>query len=66
VGSVARNLDVETLRRAFLDGLSVGSGAEWMMGQVWRDAGLIDVERRAPLTTGSGKVLHLHVQTPPT
>jgi hypothetical protein len=31
------------------------------MGQVWRDGQLLRVERRAPLATASGKILHLHV-----
>jgi hypothetical protein len=27
---------------------------------VWRDAGLLRVERRPPVATETGKVLHLH------
>jgi len=28
---------------------------------VWRDADLLSVERRPPLLTAAGKILHLHV-----
>jgi hypothetical protein len=30
------------------------------MSLVWRDAGLLRVERRPPVATATGKVLHLH------
>jgi hypothetical protein len=33
------------------------------MSLVWRDAGLLQVERRAPLSTGAGKILHLHLES---
>ena len=51
----------EEVARTFLAALSRGSGVERVMGTVWRDAGLLRVERRPPLATASGKVLHLHV-----
>jgi len=54
-------VDEEAVREAFLTAISAGSGVERVMGQVWRDAGLLRVERRAPYTTTSGKILHLHV-----
>ena len=57
-------LNADAVRQAFLEGLSAGSGPERVMGLVWRDSGLIEVERRPPLATGSGKVLHLHVRPP--
>ena len=34
------------------------------MGLAWREAGLLRVERRAPLVTASGKILHLHANGP--
>lgn len=34
--------------------------ASLVMGLAWRDAGLLRVERRAPLVTAAGKILHLH------
>jgi len=45
----------------FLTEISRGSGVERIKGLVWRDAGLLSVERLAPHATPSGKVLHLHV-----
>jgi hypothetical protein len=46
---------------AFLEAIGGGTGAERVMGLMWREAGLLQVERRAPLATRSGKVLHLHL-----
>jgi hypothetical protein len=54
-------LDADQVRQVFLEGLSAGSGANRVMGRVWQDARLIEVERRPPMATGSGKVLHFHV-----
>jgi hypothetical protein len=51
----------EEVARAFLAAISPGSGVERVMGTVWRDAGLPRVERRPPLATPTGKVLHFHV-----
>jgi hypothetical protein len=45
----------------FLEAIGAPSAADRMMGLVWREADLVVVERRAPLTTTSGKILHLHV-----
>ena len=56
-------VDVATVRETFLDAIA-GIGAERMMPQVWRDAGLLRVERREPFSTSSGKILHLHVSRP--
>jgi hypothetical protein len=53
-------LDVDTVRAAFLEAIGAGSGAERVMALLWRDAGLLRVERRPPLATLSGKILHLH------
>jgi hypothetical protein len=53
-------LDAARVAEAFLAALGTGSGAERIMGTVWRDAKLLQVERRAPLTGASGKILHLH------
>jgi hypothetical protein len=50
----------EEMAQAFLTAIGTGSRAERMMGIVWRDAGLLRVERRPPVTTESGKILHLH------
>src|SRR5262245_6104317 len=48
------------MARAFLAAIGGGSGAERMMGIVWREAELVRVERRPPLLTESGKILHLY------
>jgi hypothetical protein len=55
-------LDPSQVAEAFLDGIGAGPGAERVMGLHWRRAGYLGVERRAPLTTPSAKILHLHVQ----
>jgi hypothetical protein len=57
VGPVSSGQVAET----FLTEISRGSGVERIKGLVWRDAGLLSVERLAPHATPSGKVLHLHV-----
>jgi hypothetical protein len=54
-------LDSARIAEAFLAALGGGSGAERIMGTVWRDAKLLRVERRPPLAGASGKVLHLHI-----
>jgi hypothetical protein len=54
-------LDPEAVSRAFVAALGQGSGPERVMGLAWREAALVRVERRPPLATSSGKVLHLHV-----
>ncbi len=46
---------------ALLTAISHGSGAERVMGLAWREGKILRVERRPPLATGSGKILHLHV-----
>jgi hypothetical protein len=53
-------LDPGELARVFLSAVSEGSGAERVMSLAWREAGLLRVERREPLATRSGKILHLH------
>jgi hypothetical protein len=55
VGSVDNRSVVET----FLAALGTGSGAERVMQLLWRDAGMIRVERLAPRPTASGKLLHV-------
>ena len=57
-------LDADTVGRAFLEAVGAGSGTEHLMGLVWREAGFLRVERRAPLTARSGKILHLHSAGP--
>ena len=49
----------EEVAAAFLASIGAGSGVERVMGAVWRDAGVLRVERLAPVVTASGKILHL-------
>lgn len=51
----------EVLTETFLAAVGGGSGAERLMELVWRSAGLLEVERRPPRATASGKILHIHV-----
>jgi hypothetical protein len=56
VGSV----DPAAFAEAFLAALGGGSGVEHVMALLWRDARVVQVERRPPYTTPTGKILHLH------
>lgn len=56
LGQVDRGAVAET----FLAALDGHGGAERVMTRVWRDADLVQVDRHAPLTTESGKILHVH------
>jgi hypothetical protein len=53
-------LDPDTVRVAFLEAIGTGSGAERVMALLWRDTRLLRIERRPPMATASGKILHLH------
>jgi hypothetical protein len=53
-------VDSRTLVEAFLATLGPPGGTAGIMATLWRNAGLLAVERRAPRATRSGKVLHLH------
>jgi hypothetical protein len=55
-------LDDAALVDAFLCAVGRRGGAEAIMAHVWRAAQLLRVERRAPHTTPTGKILHLHVR----
>ena len=57
-------VDDQAVVGAFLESLSARSGAERVMALVWQDAKLLRVERHPPLTTVSGKILHLHSERP--
>jgi hypothetical protein len=54
-------LDEAAVSRAFLDVIGQGAGPERVMGQAWREWQVVQVVRARPATTGSGKILHLHV-----
>jgi hypothetical protein len=53
-------LDSRTVVETFLSAIGRPGGAERIMSQVWRDGQLVEVERRPPLASASGKILHLH------
>jgi hypothetical protein len=55
-------LDEGRVREIFLAGVGRGSGVDKVMGLTWKQAGLFNVERRPPVSTGSGKILHLHLK----
>ena len=57
-------VDAEVVAETFLNALGAGSGAERIMGLVWRTGRFLSVERQPPLVTASGKILHLHAQAP--
>jgi hypothetical protein len=53
-------LDADEIRRVFLAELGRGPDPRPAMGIAWRETGLVTVERRRPLATRSGKILHVH------
>ena len=55
-------LDDQAVAEAFLEAIGSGSGSNRVMSILWRSAGLLHVERKPPLMTTSGKILHLHVE----
>jgi hypothetical protein len=57
-------LDTEAVSDTFLRAIGGGSGAERIMAEVWRDDGLVSVERLAPLAGASGKILHVRPARP--
>ncbi len=54
-------VDASAVIDVFLASVSGGSGAERVMAMAWRGADLLRVERRPPLQTAAGKILHLHL-----
>jgi hypothetical protein len=52
-------LDPGLVREAFLAALASASEADRSMAATWRQAGLVEVERRPPVTETIGKILHL-------
>jgi hypothetical protein len=58
-------VDGEVVAETFLAAVGDGSSTAKIMGSVWRDARLLRVERRPPLVTASGKILHVHAERRP-
>lgn len=55
-------LDEPAVIESFLQAIGGGSGSDRVMSTMWRSRRMVRVERRPPVKTGSGKVLHLHVE----
>lgn len=53
-------VDGAAITDAFLDGVAAVSDAQRLMALLWRQTGVLRVERRSPYPTPSGKVLHVH------
>ncbi len=49
----------EAVTEVFLSAVGPGAGVERVMGLAWRQGRILRVERRAPLVSGTGKILHL-------
>jgi hypothetical protein len=57
-------LDAEAVSGVLLDALATGEGPERVLVRVWREAGLLRVDREPPRLTPVGKILHLHQHAP--
>jgi hypothetical protein len=62
VDPVVAPADEVAIREAFLDAIGGGGGPQAVMGRAWRDGAWIRVERRSPLTTAAGKILHVQAR----
>ena len=57
-------LDNTKVAKVFLESVSAGDGVSRVMGLNWQALNLLRVERRPPVSTASGKILHWAVQKP--
>lgn len=57
-------VDAIAVTRLFLETLGADSPSGRVMGLAWNGSGVLRVERQTPLATGSGKILHVHVERP--
>jgi len=55
-------LNNAAVAEVFLESIGAGSGTERMTALLWRDAGILSIERRTPHLTPSGKIQHLHTE----
>ena len=55
-------VDTNAVAETFLTAIGPGSEGERIRALLWRDAGFLRVQRRAPQTTASGKIVHLHLE----
>jgi hypothetical protein len=56
-------LNASEAKARFLREVSRGGGPRKVMGLAWSRGQVLSVERREPLSTPSGKILHLHVSS---
>ena len=55
-------LDEKDVIDTFLNAIGGGSAGERFMEICWRDGQVVEVVRRRPIHTSSGKILHLHTE----
>jgi hypothetical protein len=53
-------LDERAIVDAFLSGLDTATSVAPLMVRLWREIGILRVERQPPSATASGKILHFH------
>ena len=53
------DLNLSEVAEFFLEALATGSGTRYVMALHWRDADVVRIERKAPIASTSGKILHL-------
>jgi hypothetical protein len=58
-------LDERAVSEAFLGAIGRARGAGRVTELLWRDAGILRVERRPPVASTGGKIIHLHVRPRP-
>jgi hypothetical protein len=59
-------IDDAAVITTFLAALADGEGPQRVMADVWRQYGLLVVERTPPVHGANGKVLHVHISAPET
>lgn len=52
-------VDGQAMAESFLSAIGGGSGVERVMGLQWRESTVVEIERRRPMVSPTGKVLHL-------
>lgn len=57
-------LNEQDVVQSFFEEIGRSGGANEVMGLAWQEGKLLKVELRTPLSTPSGKILHLHVPAP--
>ncbi len=57
-------LENAEVAKVFLESVSAGDGVSRVMGLNWQASNILRVERRPPVSTASGKILHWAVQRP--